>query len=119
MKEQIRNAQIVDTMLGREDHGIMTFYIYVTFGGSHVGIGGYSLDYYDRKKDCRVFRAASMEAISRILDVVGVSSWENLKGNYIRIKDNGSGSTIDEIGNLMKDIWFNVREFFEAAKEWS
>jgi hypothetical protein len=38
--------------------------------------------------------------------------WEDLKGKYIRIKDNGWGSTIDEIGNLMENKWFNLREFF-------
>ena len=53
-----------------------------------------------------------MEVISAILDVVGVDKWEDLKGRYIRIKDNGWGSTVDEIGNLMEDKWFNIREFF-------
>ena len=31
-------------------------------------------------------------------------------------KDNGWGSTIDEIGNLMEDKWFNIREFFSNVK---
>lgn len=53
-----------------------------------------------------------MEAISHILNVVGVNNWEDLRNQYIRVKDNGWGSTIDEIGNLMEDKWFNLREFF-------
>lgn len=36
---EIRNAQITSTMLGREDHGIMTFFIFVKWGGSVCGIG--------------------------------------------------------------------------------
>ena len=43
-----------------------------------------------------------------------VDSWEKLPGQYIRIKDNGLGKTIDEIGNLMEDKWFNLREFFAS-----
>lgn len=114
---EIKNAKITSTMLGREDHGIMTFIIFVEFDGCvHCGVGGYALDSYDKATDQRVFRAESMEAISKILDVVGVKKWEDLPGSYIRIKDNGWGSTIDEIGNLMKEKWFNLREFFNKER---
>lgn len=110
---EIKNAQITGTMLGREDHGIFTFMIYVKFDSCvSCGIGGYALDYYDRESDKRAYSAKSLEAVSKILDVVGVDRWEHLNGKYIRIKDNGWGSTIDEIGNLMEDKWFNLREFF-------
>lgn len=112
---EIKNAKITATMLGREDHGIMTFTISVKFDECvSCGIGGYALDYYDRTSETRVCSPKSMKAITKILDVVGVDTWEDLKGKYIRIKDNGWGSPIDEIGNLMKDKWFNLREFFAA-----
>ena len=109
---EIKNAKITGTMLGREDHGIMTFMLYIEFGGCGCGVGGYALDSYDKVSQKRVYSAKSMEVISAILDVVGVDKWEDLKGQYIRIKDNGWGSTVDEIGNLMEDKWFNIREFF-------
>lgn len=109
----IKNARITSTMLGREDHGIMTFMIFVEFDHCGCGIGGYALDGYDSKKETRVFTEKGLEAISKILEVVGVDSWENLPNEYIRVKDNGWGSTIDEIGNLMDDKWFNLREFFK------
>lgn len=110
---EIKNAQIVETMLGREDHGILTFVISIEFDDCcRCGIGGYALDWYDRSTDKRVYSCKGMEAISKILDTVGVDAWEQLKGKYIRIKYRGLGSTIDEIGNLMEDKWFNIREFF-------
>lgn len=109
---EIRNAKITSTKLGREDHGIFTFMIYIEFYGAGCGVGGYALDSYDRETEKRVFSAKSLEAISEILDVVGVDNWEDLKGQYIRIKDNGWGSTVDEIGNLIDEKWFNLREFF-------
>ena len=114
---EIKNAQIKSTMLGREDHGIMTFSIYIKFDKCvGCGIGGYALDEYNKETKTRVFRAESMEVISKILETVGVETWEQLPGKYIRIKDNGWGSTIDEIGNLMEDKWFNLREFFASRQ---
>lgn len=114
---EIKNARIDSTMLGREDHGIMTFIIQLSFGNCYSqGFGCYALDEYDKETKTRVFRAKSMECISRILDVVGVDTWEQLPGKYIRFKDLGYGKTIDEIGNIMEDKWFNIREFFSEGE---
>lgn len=109
---EIRNAKITHTMFGREDHGIMTFMVFVEFGSCGCGIGGYAIDQYDRQSKSRVFSAKGLEAISKILETVGVETWEDLKGKYIRIKEPRLGGTIDEIGNLMEEKWFNLREFF-------
>ena len=114
---EIRNAKIDYTMFGREDHGIMTFMIGINIsGGGCCGVGGYAIDGYDRETKSRKFTAKGLEAISKILEVVGVDTWEQLKGKYIRVKDNGWGSTVDEIGNLMDDKWFNLREFFSTEE---
>lgn len=99
----LKNAIIKSTMLGREDHGIMTFMIRIRFDGCVTcGVGGYALDGYTK----------SMEAISKILDVVGVDRWEDLPGKYIRFEDNGPGSTVNKIGNIIEDKWFDLKEFF-------
>lgn len=110
----IKNARIVKTVFGREDHGIMTFTITVQFhDGAMKAIGGYALDQYYRESDKCVFSAAGLEAISKILEAAGVRTWEELPGKYIRLKDNGWGTTIDEIGNIIDDDkWFNIRECF-------
>ena len=109
---EIKNAKITGTMLGRKDHGIMTFMLYIEFGGCGCGVGGYALDGKDSKTGKYGFSPKGLEAVAKICDIVGVDKWEDLKGKYIRIKDNGWGSTVDEIGNLMEDKWFNIREFF-------
>ena len=111
-KQEIRNAKITSTKLGKEDHGIMTFMIFVEFGGCGCGIGGYALDGTNPTTGEYGFSPKGMEAVAKICEVVGVDNWEDLPGSYIRIKDNGWGSTIDEIGNLMEEKWFNLREFF-------
>lgn len=108
----IKNAKILSTMLGREVHGIMTFMIYIDAGSFSCGVGGFCLDEYSNNTKARIFRAESMEAISKILDIVGVTKWEDLPGKYIRFEDNGWGSTVTKIGNIIDDKWFNMKEFF-------
>lgn len=75
---EIKNVQITKTMLGREDHGILTFMIYVKCEGWSCGVGGYALDYYNKELGERVYSAKSLEAISKILDVVGVDKMGRL-----------------------------------------
>ena len=55
-------------------------------------------------------------AMMRIMDTVGVDEWEDLKDKYVRCKIDGWGSSIDEIGNITKEKWFNIRKFFEQRK---
>lgn len=109
----IKNAIIESTMLGREDHGIMTWMIFIKFDKCvSCGVGGYALDSYDSDTDTRICVAESMESIAKILDVVGVNKWEDLPGKYIRFEDNGWGSTVTKIGNIIDDKWFDLKEFF-------
>lgn len=114
---EIKNAKIRSTMLGREDHGILTFMIFIDFDECVTcGVGGYSLDHHDRETDKRIIYPYSMELISEILDVVGVDRWEDLPGKYIRFHDNGWGKTITKIGNIIEDKWISFPEFFESRK---
>lgn len=110
---KIVNARIDSTRFGREDHGILTFNIFVDLAsGGTCGIGGFALDEYDKENDRRVCSAKGLEVMARILDVVGVYNWEDLPGTYVRVVDEGWGNFITKIGNLMKDEWVDIREMF-------
>ncbi len=101
---EILNAKIESTMLGFEDHGILTAFIHVNYGSSEQGFGGYGLGGPDAM---RVF-------IENVLQVVGVDQWESLKGKYIRVKrEEGWNGVIVSIGNVLEDKWFNPKEIFE------
>ena len=41
--------------------------------------------------------------------VVGVDNWEEMKGKYIRIVENGLGRPINVIGNLIDDIFYDIK----------
>lgn len=113
----IKNAKIQSTMLGREDHGIMSFMINISSDGFYCGVGGYCIDEFDSATKTRVFRAESMEVISKILEVVGVDKWEDLPEKYIRIEYNGLGSTVTKIGNIIEEKWLDLEEFFGNLKK--
>ena len=51
---KIVNAQIDETFFGREEHGILTCYLYLKGNGFGVGLGGRALDGYDKSKKKRV-----------------------------------------------------------------
>ena len=112
MSERIDNAIITATKLGREDRGIMTLMIYVKAGGYSCGIGGFALD-EPGENDTRIYSSKGIEAVGRILDLVEVNNWEDLRGKYIRIAHNGSGSSVTKIGHILQDKWLDLRDVFE------
>lgn len=112
----IENARITKVSLSMADHGCLTFGICVEGGGWGCVVGGWSIghgycgaDYFDST-------GAGLVAMMKIMDVVGVEKWEDLQGKYIRVDSDGWGSTIHKIGNILKDDWFDIREFFKNAK---
>ncbi len=112
---EIKNAKITSTMLGIEDHGIMTFFLNLDYGGSSQGAGGYSLDEYSKEQDRRIGGSSGCELIRSILEIVGVETWEDLPGKHIRARaDRGKVYTI---GNVLKDEWLDFGDFFGAHKE--
>lgn len=96
-KEEIKNGRIESTSLGFEDHGIFTYSITIDYGGSGQGFGGYALggEYTDK-------------VIKGLIKAVGVENWEDLKGEYVRVKL--VNRRITEIGHLLEDKWFNHKE---------
>jgi hypothetical protein len=83
---EILNARITDTMLGYEDHGILTFSIFLDCGRYSTAFGGYCLDSYDNEKKCRIHSKYLGISIEKILKVAGVERWEDLKGKYVRLE---------------------------------
>lgn len=78
-------AMVTDTMLGIEDHGILTAFIYLEYmGGGIQGAGGYMLDVSNpSKKKSRKGTSGTAIFIRRCLEVIGSDTWEKLKGNYV------------------------------------
>lgn len=98
MSEEIKNAVIDRVSIFMDDHGLLTAYLYLEYGGAAQGFGGYQLwPLKSEEKGAGLF-------IWRVMETVGVSAWEDLKGKPVRVR--GDRMQIREIGHYIKDQWF-------------
>lgn len=110
------NAQITDVSLQIDDHCCLAFSIVLKGSGWGTCFGGYNLAFFNGT----TFKGSEssekgLEALTRIMDVVGVSKWEDIKGHYVRVKQ--EDRLVVGIGNIIKDKWFEPREFFKGDKD--
>lgn len=111
--EKIENAKITKVSITMADHGCLTFWVYLDGGGWGCGFGGYCVGHGFLDSD--TFKAENgkgLEAMMHIMNVVGVEKWEDLEGKYVRCKTEGISEPIYEIGNILKNKWFNIKDFF-------
>lgn len=113
---KIENAQITGTTLGIEDHGIMTAMIGLSGEGWDVGFGGFALDQWDEAQKRRVGTDYGLEFVMRVLHVVGVDSWEKLKGQHVRVESEGWGGRALKIGHITKDRWFDPQALADTMR---
>jgi hypothetical protein len=111
MKREITNAKITSVSISMADYNCLTFKIivedYIGFGaigGFKNGTGMLDAKYWEGN-------GSALVAMMKIMDTVGVEKWEHLKGNYCRVEYDESGH-VEKIGHIIKNKWFNVREFF-------
>ena len=102
---EIENGKIESTNLGPEDHGILTFWLSLAFDGGGQGFGGYDI------------WALPCQVLGKLLQVLEVKSWEDLKNTYIRVKRDEPFGKIIAIGHIVKDKWFTCRELTGEAKK--
>lgn len=106
---ETKNAKITHITLSNADHGILSSYLTLDYGGSGQGFGGYCLYNPTYKND-----DITGFWIWRIMEVVGVDEWKDLVGKNIRVI--GDYSHIEAIGNIIKDEWFYPQREFEELK---
>ena len=108
------NAKITKTSLGPEDHGIFTAYIWLDYGGSGQGFGGWSFDgpapkatdYTDYHRVGSVF---GMQFIMDLMTTLDVRRWEDLPGTHCRIRQDKPFGLAKQIGHNLKDQWFDPK----------
>ena len=117
MMSNIENAIIDDVSISMADHGCITFMVFIKGNGWFTSVGGYVNGHGYIGSDYWEGCGSAVVAMMKIMDTVGVEKWEDLKGKYIRVESDGWGSSIHKIGNIIKDNWFDIKEFFEKTKD--
>lgn len=111
---KIVNAEIKNVSISMADHGCLTFRILLNGGSWDAVYGGYCIGHGFLGSDSfTAENGGGLVAMMKIMDTVGVERWEDLKGKYIRVVDDGWGLPIKKIGNIIRDKWFDIDEFFE------
>lgn len=109
----IWNAEIKNVSLSMEDHACLVSYLSLDGHGPCCCYGCYVLGKgYVGAKTFKGY-ASGIEAIMRIMDTVGCSTYESMKGKYVRVASKGWGSTVKIIGNIIEDKWFDYESFFK------
>ena len=113
----IENALISSVDISMEDYGCVVYKIVLKGGGWGCVFGGYCLDHGylgATDFDGSEFDGSEkgIESIARIMDAVGVSRFNDMKGRYIRVATKGWGEPIKIIGNIVREKCFDSEAFF-------
>ena len=111
----LENAQITSVDLTMEDHGCFTLCMTIEWEACGCVYGGYSLGngYLDADDDYFKGYKEGIEFIMKLMNVIGVSKFNSLKGKYVRVATKGLGYPIKIIGNIISDKWFDPEEIWE------
>lgn len=114
MRNEFKNAQITDISISMEDHDMLIYRIIIRGDGWGCAVGDRSLGTADEYSNYWSADGVSVVAIMKILSVIGVKKWEDLKNRYCRVYFDDTG-TIASIGNIILDKWFDFNDFYNQA----
>ena len=114
METEIKNAIITSATIDTGDRGLLTAWLYLDYGGSGQGFGGYAL-YLPKSYSHHEMESPAGHFIFRCMEIAGVEKWEDMKGKTIRVRCNHS--SVEAIGHIVKEDWFNPAKDFHNIKE--
>jgi len=92
-------AKIRKAGLEIKERGILNFWIFVDYEeGCSQGIGGITLDDYDKEKDSRVGTAYGCEMIRRLLLELDVDDFSEMSGKFLWVLGEGEGLSFEPLG---------------------
>jgi hypothetical protein len=110
-----KNAVIKSARITSDDHGVLSAWLMLDYGGSGQGFGGYAL-YLPKSFKNHELKGVAGHFIWRVMEVAGVTEWDSLKGKTIRVRSDNNKGDIEAIGHIINEDWFYPREDFAHEK---
>lgn len=109
----IKNAIIESVSITSDDHGCLSSWLSLDYGGSGQGFGGYAL-YLPQSYSHHELMSVAGHWLWRCMEIAGVTSWDKMIGKTIRVKMDTEdlSAAIVGIGHIIKDDWFYPRVDF-------
>jgi hypothetical protein len=105
------NAVITYAAIGLDGSDPLTVSVLLDYGTTEQVFGSVV---YSLKKGVHARNYAG-HFIYRMLEVAGVSKWEELKGKAVWVV--ADASLVEAVGHIIKDIWFCPREEFSGPEQ--
>ena len=111
-----RNAIIESATITSDEHGCLSSWLFLDYGGGGQGFGGYAL-YLPRSFTHHELKTFAGHFLWRVMEVAGVTEWSKLAGKTIRVRK--EQTKVHAIGHIVKDDWFYPEREFgtEDGKE--
>jgi hypothetical protein len=111
---ETRNAVIESVRITNDDHGVLSAWVHLDYGGCVQGFGGYVLYVPKSFRHATTQKNYAGHFLYRTMEVVGVTEWTDLKGCACRVRaDRGK---VHAIGHVIRDQWFDPSAEFKEME---
>lgn len=114
MELETKNAVITSARITSDDHGLLSAWLTLDYGGTGQGLGGYAL-YLPKSFTHHKLLSVAGHFIWRCMEVAGVTEWSDMPGKCIRVKCHPTEG-VESIGHIVKNDWFTPSQDFKECQ---